>query len=221
MNLGLIVGGCSVLAGIAAALYFKRGSIMPGNGTSTPGNSGDKPEDKLSPVRAQILSWLSEVVPSTYGDQKFSKIAPGYKPDDPKLPKGFTTCGYLPLYIGNKLKAKDGITRGGLEQMRIAGKAAGSWVEAGGDKRPKPGDLFGIDSAARNLIVHVGVIVSATGEAWRTADAGQGSPMLQQAAYVDRKYDASAVTLGGPAGARPLAGWIDIEKHLASIGLNS
>lgn len=172
-------------------------------------------QEPISARRAKVLEAIAAVVPSQYGDSKFRKIAPGYDPEDPAMPPGFTTCGYLPCYVGSVLSAPKCITQGGLEQMRTNGRAMGAWVDANGTNRPKPGDLYAIGTD--KLIVHVGVIIDPSGNLWKTADSGQGSVGAGQSAlYVERSYDPVAVTLaqtrpvlGKP---RKLAGWIDIDK---------
>lgn len=203
----LLPGLAALIVGGGVAIWRSLTSASRGSSTTGP----------PSARRLRIVNdILPSVVPSRYGDARFAKLAPGYRPDDPKLPPGFTTCGYLDLFVGHALGAKDGITRGGTEQIRTAGKAANAWVEPGGGRLPSPGDLYGIDkidSAGNRYIVHVGVIVDASGPVWRTADAGQGPRNAQEAQYVDRPYDAANATLGGPAGPRPLAGWINIDKY--------
>jgi len=121
-------------------------------------------DSELSGRRLRALQAISEVVPSGYGDPKFKRIAPGYDPNDPSLPRDpntgeltFTTCGYLPCFVGNVLNAPKCITQGGLNQMRDNATEQGAWVVATGQNRPRPGDLYGIGSAA--LLVHVGVFV--------------------------------------------------------------
>lgn len=182
----------------------------------------------LSERRKFVLASIASVVPSQYGDAKFARIAPGYDPDDAALPKGFTTCGYLPCYVGRELGVPNCITQGGLEQMRTNGRKSGAWVDATGKNHPKPGDLFAIGSD--RLITHVGVFIESrggtNGPTWRTADAGQGAVGAgQRADYIDRPYDAATKTLGGPGAVfvpsrgwsirdnpRTVAGWIDIDK---------
>ena len=163
----------------------------------------------------KVLEIVSEVVPSQYGTVKFSKLAPGYDPGDPSLPAGLTLCGELPSYVGRRLGYRDGITRSGTYAVRDVGKATGTWVEAARWRRPSPGDFYAIGNPAGG-IDHVGVIVSAPwfGD-WQTADAGQGTLGAgQAAAYVDRAFDSSALTIGGPMGPRPLAGWLDVAKYV-------
>lgn len=215
-----------LIAASAAAAAVSAGTVALARRASGPG--------PLSARRKFVLDALSAVVPSHYGDPKFSRIAPGYSADDSSLPSGFTTCGYLPCFVGRELGVPNCITQGGLEQMRINGRKTGSWVEPTGANRPRPGDLFGIDSdgpPGKRIIVHVGAIVSADGDTWTTADAGQGGIGAdQQAKYLARPYDPKTNTLGGPGAfyvdgrgwvvrkrdgreePRYLAGWIDIDK---------
>lgn len=186
------------------------------------------PAAPLSARRKFVLDAISRVVPSQYGDAKFREIAPGYDPDDPNLPPHFTTCGYLPCYVGRMLKVGNCITQGGLEQMRINGRKMGAWVEATGDNLPKPGDLYGIGSEAHGggILVHVGVVIDAKKDQWTTADAGQGTVGAgQRAAYVTRPVDMKTITSGGTGAVyvpgtgwtvngkpRNIAGWLDIDK---------
>jgi hypothetical protein len=168
-----------------------------------------------SGVRRQVLEIVAEVVPSQYGSAAFTKLAPGYEPSNPMVAEGFSTCGYLPTYVGRRLGYRDGITRSGTYAVRDVGRATGTWIDAGGWHRPSPGDFYAIGNAAGG-IDHVGVIIRAPWfGTWRTADAGQGSLGAgQAAAYVDRDYDGDAVTIGGPMGHRPLAGWLDVAKYV-------
>lgn len=205
---------------IPALLILVATAVMAGTGTVVVHRRIRKSAKApaLSARRQRVLQLLNEVIPSQYGDAKFKRIAPGYTPDDPALPKGFTTCGYLPCFIGRELGLK-GVTECGLERLRERGRELNAWIEPDGTNRPKPGDLYGIDTTigigpnAKNLIVHVGVIVDSSGPVWTTADAGQGSVGTGQAAlFVKRPYDPIRMTLGGPAKPRKLAGWIDIDK---------
>jgi len=184
----------------------------------------------LSERRRFVLETISQVVPSQYGDSKFARIAPGYNPDDPNLPRNkegkliYTTCGEFPCFIGRELGAPKCISQGGLNKMRDNGRAQSAWVDATGKNLPRPGDLYGIGSDA--LIVHVGAVIEATDNQWVTADAGQGAVGPgQRADRVVRPYDAATNTLGGPGAVfiagkgwsvrgnpRTVAGWIDIDK---------
>jgi hypothetical protein len=188
----------------------------------------------LSDRRRRALEVLQEVVPSAYGapgesGARFEKLAPGYKAErvdgklvlsshGTKLLDTFTTCGYLPCYLGRGLGLAEEISLCGLEQIRINGKKWGAWVEPGEGREPQPGDPYGIDVAAGGpLIVHVGVFVGKNPDGtWRMADAGQGTREKQEAKYTDRVYDPKTNTLalvigGKPTLGRKLAGWVDLD----------
>lgn len=204
-RLAAIAAGCLSAAGVLALMLSRRfGGAL----------------EVLSPLRAAALRAVGEVVPSAFPDAKFQQLAPSYKPEDPAWremltkagvdPDRYTTCGELPRYVGDKIGVN---TKGGLSSVRDLGLQNGAWTVATGANRPKPGDFYLLakDPAGREIL-HVGVIVDASGSTWKTADAGQGGHPNQAAAYVDRPYDATAITLGGPAGARYLVGWYDIDK---------
>lgn len=169
----------------------------------------------LSPLRRKIVDEIvPQFVPSVYPDARFHAMYPGFDPDDPNLPAGFSTCGALPTAVGRELGYQDGITRYGTFAVRNIGQETGTWVDAAPGLRPKPGDFYAIGDGGSG-IVHVGVIIDASGSTWRTADAGQGTHANQAAAYVERAFDPAALTIGGPVGPRPLAGWMNIEEYVA------
>lgn len=208
------IGALAAAAGALALRLSKSSAVAP-----------------LSARRKAVLAFLSEVVPSQYGSEGFKRIAPNYDPDDPNLPRNaageltYTTCGELPCAVGRFLRADKCITSGGLDAMRDNGRKVGAWVDANGSNRPRPADPFAIQNST-GLIVHVGIIVDASGPVWKTADAGQGGRGAgQRAEYILRPYDAKTVTVGGPgtkyvegqgwtgaSGPRRVAGWYDIDK---------
>ena len=185
------------VAGLAAALaWYGPGSIR---------GLARKlvPEAPLSRRRERLLQLVSERVPRAE-----------WKPNPTERPAGYTSCGELPRDVWAALGRPDGLTRGGLEQARIVGRAEGSWIEPGEGRRPRPGDVYGVSSEPGGIITHIGIVVDASGPTWRTADAGQearDAPM-SRTAYVERRYDARSNTLAGPSGARTLAGWIDADR---------
>jgi hypothetical protein len=131
----------------------------------------------------------------------------------------FTTCGFLPCYLGRGLALALEISQCGLESLRTNGKKWGAWIEPGERHEPMPGDVYGIDiHQGGPLIVHVGVFVGKNADgSWRTADAGQGTRAQQEAKYTDHVYDPAAKTLtmlvnGKPTLPRRLAGWVDLDK---------
>ncbi len=177
----------------------------------------------LSARRLRALTAIAEVVPSVYGTERFTKLAPGLVVAEDasgevvktvngvKQGKTFTECGYLPCYVGRRLGDPRGITQCGLEQARKNAIAQNAWRKAGGDARPAPGDIFLVVDE-HDTPLHVGMYVGRNADGtWRTADAGQGTKKAPDARYLDRPYDAERVTLGGPAGPRRLAGWVDLD----------
>lgn len=201
---GAVATGAAILGGLVFLFKGKSGALPDGS-YPPPGDNAGAP---LSDRRTRALGLVAGVVPSKYGDAKFTQLAPSYKADDPKLPAGFTTCGYLVCYVAAKLGLQGMITRCGTNGVRDAGKTAGAWVDAGGAARPLPSDFYCIVND-KGGVDHVGVIVDASGPVWKTADAGQGTRGEgQEALYVDRPYDANAVTLEG----RKLGGWCNLDK---------
>jgi hypothetical protein len=173
---------------------------------------------ELSERRRRAVDILGEVVPSKYGDERFRRMAPGYRAEgqgstlrtfegDKELPAGFTTCGYLPGYMGARLGLAKNLSSYGTNALRDNAVAWGAWVTPQEKRLPKPGDAYAIEGP-NGGIVHVGVFVRFNPDgSWHTADAGQGERHAQEARFVDRPFDADHHTLGG----RPLAGWVDLD----------
>lgn len=119
----------------------------------------------------------------------------------------------------------------GTAERRNAGAAA---------MRPKPGDFYllcsgdsGRHESGCNCISpvrpedyhkwrgakveHVGVIVSAEGQFWKTADAGQGGSQQQMALYVYRQFHPVTQQITGESDKygkpmRRLCGWLDVDR---------
>jgi hypothetical protein len=222
MNLSALIawtvaGGAAAYAALVS--LAKQSSSTPASPGVAPGQQTKLPaaESPLSQRRQQALALVSEVVPSRYGDTRFAKLAPGYAPDLPQFKAPFTTCGYLPCYVGRGLRLEKAITQCGLEQARMNARGWGAWVEPGDGKDPRPGDVFCVDQPAGNLVIHVGVFIGKNPDgSWRTADAGQGDHDHQEAKFLDRAYApptlGAPARIGGPAGLRRLAGWVDLDK---------
>lgn len=196
--IGAVVGFVAYHFGGKAIERWRRG-----------GGTGD-----LTPRRAKALEAIAQVVPSKYGDGRWEDIAPGFDPANPPS-ANFTTCGFLPLAIGKKIGIN---TRGGLASIREIGEKVGAWVPFDGTRRPKPGDfyLIGDDQGA---ILHTGIIYSGQeGTQWVTADAGQGTRLAPEAAFVTRTFDPVAGTLSTTSPIHPkakLLGWLDLDKFPA------
>lgn len=211
-------------AQIAAAFFSLAGVVALATRRALRGPSVfDNAAETLTPIRVQARQAVEQVVPSVYPDQKFRTMAPSFKPEDPAWrealtkigvnPDAYTTCGELPRYVGERLTPAVH-TRGGLSSIRDLGLANGAWIVATGKNRPKLGDFYLLaKDAAGKEIVHTGVVIDASGSTWKTADAGQGTDHVHQAAaYVDRAWDPAAITLGTLNGPHFLAGWYDIDK---------
>lgn len=185
------------------------------------GDTASAGDGAPSARRSKIIDeLLPGVLPSKYYELRFLKLTFGLTKESPAVSPGHTTCGSLPLYVAWSLGDK---AIRGTDGVRTAGVENGAWVEAGGDARPKPGDIYALlgkdaTDRANDGISHVGVIVDASTDEWRTADAGLGDGWA--ADYVTREYDPEAGTLSGenlgtngPRSAQVLAGWIDVDLY--------
>jgi hypothetical protein len=177
-----------------------------GSGRTMADTSSVSSSSGLSARRERILARVAAVVPSAYPSAQWKMLAPAYDPAN--LPSaGYTTCGELPRYA---LGAEGINTRGGLASIKTLAESQGAWRTPGSGDRPKPGDAY-LLGTPQGAILHTGIIIDSTGDTWKTADAGQGPKDAQAAAYLDRPWDESAKTLGGPAGPRTLIGWLDVD----------
>ena len=197
---------------------------------------GDVDFDSLSSIRrAAIKSWIPKVVPSTEGDTRFNQLMTHEKCELRRAANpNFTTCGSLPGWLFPKLGLHAALANYGLKGVKDAAISLGCWVKNdqthanlyasayGGDQRPLPGDIYLLGTVANpDEILHIGVIVSSTGDRWWTADAGQGEKATQQALYVPHKYNAANRYLDGehasyakPLPSRRLIGWVDLDRAL-------
>jgi hypothetical protein len=164
-------------------------------------------------LREFVLKAVAEVVPSSYGDERFARLAPGYSPKILETYPTFTTCGYLPAFVARWLGERGKLLFAGIELVRTEGKTAGCWRTPSEGRLPKPGDFYGLASSEGGILVHVGVVISANDREWVTADAGQGSVTAQRAMYVTRKYDAPSGRITSGTGTKIVAGWLDIECY--------
>ena len=163
-----------------------------------------------SALRARIVEeLLPDVLPSRYHELRFLRLTFGLTKLSPAVTAGYPMCTALPVYVARMLG--DRAIRG-TNGVRAAGVRHGAWVEAGPDALPLPGDIYAllaegeVDRAAGD-ISHVGVVVGALADEWRTADAGLGDGW--EADYLTREYDAEAGTLSGAV----VAGWIDVDRY--------
>ena len=186
----------------------------------------------ITAVRQRLLDDLQKVLPCSYMDQNYIKITGGLT----KQGGGYTTCGSLPGYVSSQLwRYKTGkmadmptltrITLNGTNNVRIKGNKFASWIEANLTDRPKSGDVYALLDYGKtdkkvDVIGHVGVIQSSTGNTWKTADLGQGDGYSGKR-DVERDYKSASGELYGEhnqgGGYRVLAGWVDLDKYYAAI----
>jgi hypothetical protein len=197
---------------------------------AAPDAGADAGSGELSALRKQILATLRQVLPCTYMDKNYQKIAPGLT----KQGGSYTTCGSLPGFVtselGGKPKGKgyDNYMKvrslNGTFGVRTKGIKYNSWVQAEPGKRPKPGDIYALLTPGKtdklnDGISHVGVIMNSTGEVWKTADMGQGGG-YDGKIDVQRPYKEATCELAGEinqgGGYRVLAGWVDIDKYFST-----
>jgi hypothetical protein len=179
--------------------------------------------------RADVLAAVASVVPCNYGDAAFTRAAPRYRQG------GGTSCTFGPawgLYAAGCREPQivnfDGEgTRfdvgAGVSKLWNGARALGAWVEAGGGRRPQPGDLYllhGPISGGRwaPSSEHVGTVESSEGATWSFLDFGQNQvsgdphPGWQCARRVRRAWDGVHLGSSVPGGAsRLLGGWVDVD----------
>lgn len=206
---GVLIGAV-VVVGLLFLLLSRSNSGASGGGGGQTHSYG------LSPVRQRAKAILDSLLPAAWPDERFRRIVGASF--DPAATPG-TTCGALPGRLGVLLGDPTGITRWGVGGARTEGEKRGAWVEAGGGRLPKLGDIyltaFPPGSSAGSGYAHVGVIESADGSTWTTADAGQGPRLSPRAEYVERTYDPATNLLtraDDPSSARVLVGWIDLDR---------
>lgn len=100
-------------------------------------------------------------------------------------------------------------------------KALGYYVQADGVQSPKPGDILvlrnGIGSGSVGSVGHVGILVEAGTDVWRTADGGGGALPDQTARVTDRnvRFDNNNISiLKSPTDSKEkqLDGWVDLDQ---------
>jgi len=91
---------------------------------------------------------------------------------------------------------------------------AGTWIPFTSN-RPLPGDIYILSKFDRPAeFKHVGVIVSADGSDWMTADGGQGNGW--QSGLVKRRFQPSGQIDGEFGNTALLKGWVDLDALYAT-----
>jgi peptidoglycan hydrolase-like protein with peptidoglycan-binding domain len=208
--------GLGLLAGLLPGL-------LPG---PTPVTPPQKPVGgPASPIRLRFMAICREILPPP------GTLTQGVKPPGAT----HTACGELPgrvflrvpvippgkpgafkakLAGGATVHLTDPITQWeNFAKSVDAEHSARTWVPFAGN-RPLPGDIYVLhkfDNPA--MFQHVGIIVSADGSDWMTADAGQGNGF--QSGFVRRRFQPSGQIDGEFGNKAMLRGWVDLDAMFA------
>jgi hypothetical protein len=86
-----------------------------------------------------------------------------------------------------------------------------TWVDFTGGNRPKTGDIYLLSQYENNAkFQHVGMIISAEGNEWVTADGGQGNGW--QSGFITRKFHTTGQIDGEFGNKAWLKGWVDLDN---------
>lgn len=219
------------MLGLLAAV-LSGGGGLPG-ATPVPGTPPGP-----SPAPASVPSG-----PNTPVRQRFVATARGLLPPQGELtqggsgPKGATGCGEFPGRVFTRLPVIPPGQPGAFSvQVSGAGRiyltspttwwekvaqeidrqhhpARPCWVPFAGN-RPLPGDIYLLAKHDRpGEFQHVGVIISAEGADWLTADGGQGNGW--QSGLIRRRFEADGTITGEFGNKARLRGWADLDTIYA------
>lgn len=181
---------------------------------------------KMSPVRRRVLEVCAQIFPQkTSGLIHFTgeRRAAGSK---------VTNCGVFPGMVFGRVPVIPPGQRGAFrvsagmyltspmtaweEFAKMVDKEKrppkNTWVPFTGN-RPLPGDIYLLKNAASEKFQHVGIIVSAEGSEWITADGGQGDGY--QGGFVKRTFEGSGEMTGEFGNKARLKGWVDLDNLYA------
>ena len=86
-----------------------------------------------------------------------------------------------------------------------------TWVPFTGSNRPSTGDIYVLSQYEnQGMFQHVGMIISAEGNEWVTADGGQGNGW--QSGFITRKFYADGQIDGEKGNKAWLKGWVDLDN---------
>jgi hypothetical protein len=86
-----------------------------------------------------------------------------------------------------------------------------TWVEFNGANRPRTGDIYVLSQFEKKSdFQHVGMIISADGNEWITADGGQGNGW--QSGLITRKFYSTGQIDGERGNKAWLKGWVDLDN---------
>ncbi len=210
-----LLAGLGLLSGLLPGL-------LPG---PTPVTPPQKPVGgPASPIRLRFMAICREILPPP------GTLTQGVKPPGAT----FTACGEFPGRVFRRVpvippgqpgafKVKLGgepvFLTSPITQWENFAKAvdaehsARTWVPFSGN-RPLPGDIYVLHKFENPaMFQHVGIIVSADGTDWMTADAGQGNGF--QSAFVRRRFQPSGQIDGESGNKAMLRGWVNLDALFA------
>ena len=92
-----------------------------------------------------------------------------------------------------------------------------TWVEFTGSNRPRTGDIYLLAQFEdKTKFQHVGMIISAEGDKWVTADGGQGNGW--QSGFITRTFYSTGQIDGEFGNKAWLKGWVDLDNLREVLG---
>lgn len=173
-----------------------------------------------SPIRRRFMAICKELLP------------PKGQLTNGTGPPGFTSCGEFPSRVWIRVLTLRSWQKGAFKVRLDNGLVlnlhsfqtqweqfaqavdrdyppARTWIPFAGG-RPLPGDIYVLHQFSDpTKFQHVGVIVSAEGSTWTTADGGQGNG--HQSGFIERKFHADGQIDGEFGNKARLRGWVDLD----------
>jgi hypothetical protein len=208
--------------GILASLLAGRPvGPVPATPTHTPGGPG-------SPIRRRFMTICQGLLPPA------GTLTQGVKPAGasgtgcgelpgrvfarvPVIPPGQPGAFKVTLPGGVTVFLTSPITQWEQFARKVdADHSSLTWVPLSGN-RPLPGDIYVLHKfETPSLFQHVGIIVSAEGTDWMTADGGQGNGW--QSGFVRRRFQPSGQVDGEFGNKAMLRGWVNLDAlHAVAI----
>jgi hypothetical protein len=199
----------------------------------------DKPAETLSAGRQNMLDLINKWMPTSLnqpripdGETQDLMVVAGWtkaRGEESKSAKDnhqpvVTSCGDI-LSAMLRLWRSNFVGAFMIRDLDSRGKAPGAkglgyYVEADGVQGPKPGDILvlrsGFGPGSAGTVGHVGILVEASADVWRTADGGGGALPDQTASVTARtvRWDNNIAILKSPTDRKEkqVDGWVDLDK---------